>query len=184
VSETPPETPPAPDVSRPEWAEWSWSPRRRVPWLGILLVLFGVALFAEQLTPLRASTLVLGALSLAFAASWLFGGSRWAMVPAFLLAALAIPAALIDLGYVLGPGWGSLFLAVAFLLIWLLGRRPGHPRHWALWLAVIFGLIGLTQVSHELAWLPSLDAFWPIVFIVLGVAVILGQVRRGSGSGW
>ena len=155
-----------------------------MPWLGILLILFGIALFAEQITTLRASTLILAALSLAFAASWLFGGSRWAMVPALLLAALAVPPALTDLGYAVGPGWGSLALAFAFALIWLIGRRPGHPRHWALWLAVIFGLVGLTQVSRQLAWLPPLDAFWPIVFIVLGVAVILGQIRRGPDSGW
>lgn len=167
----------------PEWTEWSWSPRRRVPWLGIVLVLFGLALFVQQVTPLNASTLILGALAIAFGASWLFGGSRWAMVPALILAALAIPDALTDLGYIVGPGWGSLSLGVAFLLIWLFGRRPGHGRGWALWLAAIFGLIGLTQVSRQLAWLPPLDAFWPIVFIVLGVAIILGQ-RGGRDSGW
>jgi len=169
---------------RPEWSEWSWSPVRKVPWLGILLVLFGLALLVDQFTPLSASALILGALAIAFGASWLFGGSRWAMVPALILAALAIPDALTDLGYIVGPGWGSLALGVAFLLIWLFGRRPGHGRGWAFWLAVIFGLIGLSQVSRQLAWLPPLDAFWPIVFIVIGVAVILGQIRRGPDSGW
>jgi hypothetical protein len=180
MSEAGPDQP----VGRPEWTEWSWSPRRRVPWLGILLVLFGLALLVQQLSPLSASALILGALAIAFGASWLFGGSRWAMVPALLLGALAIPEALTDLGYIAGPGWGSLSLGVAFVLIWLLGRRPGHPRNWALWLAVIFGLIGLTQVSRQFAWLPPLDAFWPIVFIVLGVAVILGRRRGGPDSGW
>ncbi len=168
----------------PEWSEWSWSPRRRVPWLGILLVVFGLALFVQQVTPLGASTTFLSALAIAFGASWIVGGSRWAEVPAILLAALAIPQALTDLGYIDGPGWGSISLGAAFLIIWLLGRRPGRRSGWALWLAVIFGLIGLTQVSQQLAWLPPLDAFWPIVFIVLGLALIIGQRRGGRDPGW
>jgi hypothetical protein len=174
------------DLARPEWpewSEWSWSPRRRVPWLGIVLVLFGLALLVEQLTPLSASTLMLGAVAIAFAASWLVGGSRWAMAPALVFGALAIPQALTDLGYLVGPGWGSISIALAFLLIWLIGSRRGRRRGWAFWLAVIFGLFGMTQVSRELAWLPPLDAFWPVVFIVLGVAVIVGARRGGPGSG-
>ncbi|MFI5255234.1 MAG: hypothetical protein ACHQ15_07245 [Candidatus Limnocylindrales bacterium] len=181
---TPTPEPPANHTDWPEWSQWSWSPRRRVPWLGILLVVFGLALLVQQVTPLGASTTFLSALAIAFGASWIVGGSRWAEVPAILLAALAIPQALTDLGYIDGPGWGSLTLGAAFLLIWLMGRRPGRRSGWAFWLAVIFGLIGLTQVSQQFAWLPPLDAFWPIVFIVLGLAIILGQARRGSGSGW
>lgn len=171
-------------VKRMEWSPWSWSPRRRVPWLGVLLVVFGLALLVDQLTPLSASALVLGALAIAFAASWLIGGSRWAMVPALVLAALAIPDALTDLGVITGDGWGSVAMALAFLAIWLVGGRSGRRPGWALWLAVIFGLIGLTQVSNQFDWLPSLDAFWPVVLIVVGVALILGRGRRGPSAPW
>jgi hypothetical protein len=173
-----------PGIKRIEWSGWSWSPRRRVPWLGVLLVVFGLAMLIAQLTPLSASALILGALAIAFGASWLIGGSRWAMVPALVLAALAIPDALTDLKVISGDGWGSVALAVAFLAIWLVGGRPGRRPGWALWLAVIFGIVGLTQLSHEFSWLPSLDAFWPVVFIVVGVALIAGHGRRGRSAPW
>lgn len=171
-------------VTRMESSTWSWSPRRPVPWLGVLLVVFGLALLVDQLTPLSTSALVLGALAIAFAASWLIGGSRWAMVPALVLAALAIPDALTDLGVITGDGWGSAALTVAFLAIWLVGGRSGRRPGWSLWLAVIFGIVGLTQLSHEFSWLPSLDALWPVVFIVVGVALILGRGRRGPSAPW
>src|SRR3989304_4042958 len=114
-----------PGITRMEWSGWSWSPRRRVPWLGVLLVVFGLAMLVDQLTPLSASALILGALAIAFGASWLIGGSRWAMVPALVLAALAIPDALTDLKVITGDGWGSVALAIAFLAIWLRGGRAG-----------------------------------------------------------
>ncbi len=173
-----------PGITRIEWSGWSWSPRRRVPWLGVLLVVFGLAMLVDQLTPLSASALILGALAIAFGASWLIGGSRWAMVPALVLAALAIPDALTDLKVIAGDGWGSVALAIAFLAIWLVGGRPGRRPGWSLWLAVIFGIIGLTQVSDQFDWLPDLDALWPVVFIVVGVALIVGQGRRGRSAPW
>src|SRR3972149_6318417 len=125
-----------PGITRMEWSGWSWSPRRRVPWLGVLLVVFGLAMLVDQLTPLSASALILGALAIAFGARWLIGGSpgamgacRGARGPALVLAALAIPDALTDLKVITGDGWGSVALAIAFLAIWLVGGRRGpRPR--------------------------------------------------------
>ena len=154
-----------------------------MPWFGVLLVVFGLALLVDQLTPLSASAVILGALAVAFGASWLIGGSRWAMVPALVLAALAVPEALTDLGLIRGDGWGSVSLALVFLAIWVIGRGAGRRHGWAIWLAAIFGLVGLTQVSRQFAWLPDLDTLWPIVFIVVGVALIVGE-RGGRGPGW
>src|SRR3989304_2623206 len=115
-----------PGITRMEWSGWSWSPRRRVPWLGVLLVVFGLAMLVDQLTPLSASALILGALAIAFGASWLIGGSRWAMVPALVLAALAIPDALTDLKVITGDGWGSGGLATALLALCAAGGPGGR----------------------------------------------------------
>src|SRR3972149_3986829 len=103
-----------PGITRMEWSGWSWSPRRRVPWLGVLLVVFGLAMLVDQLTPLSASALILGALAIAFGASWLIGGSRRAGGGAPRVQLLADEAQLLGgRGRRLGQAGGDL-------------RPPGH----------------------------------------------------------
>jgi len=171
-----------------EWGTaWSWEGGGRgrgVPWLGVLLVLVGVALLVGYFVPgLSAGTLVLLAIAAAFLAAWLIGGSWLAMVPGLLVLALGVAELIEDLA-LLGPagedvaGLWSAALAVAFAAIWLIGYSRGRRTMWPLWAAVIFGLIGVAQLSGRLIDLPSLGFLWPVLIIVVGIVLLMSARRR------
>jgi hypothetical protein len=160
------------------WQTFEWSPRRHVPVVGILLLALGFALLVDQLTPISLSAIFLGALAGLFAAAWIVWKARWAVTPTILLVALFVPDLLGDLGILPGDGWTSIALAVGFGIIWLIGRWQGRMRRWPLVLAVIFALVGVTQISDQVPWLPDLDVFWPILFIAVGVVIVLDARRR------
>jgi len=165
----------------PEWAGW-WMARRgwNFPWLGVLLVLVGAGLLLQYLVPgVTTGTLILAAIGLAFLAAWAFGGSRWAVVPGALILALAVSGLVRELNVYNGPGITALALAAAFGLIWLLDYSRGLRSTWPLWGFAIFGLIGIVQVSGQLANIPELGALWPVAIIILGV-VLLFAARRPS----
>lgn len=159
----------------PEWAAWSWARGGRpFPWLGVFVVLIGVALLIQQLQPaISLSSLLLVALGAAFGAAWILGRVRGAFVPAAVLVSLAAARLAGELGYLVGNGWTSLFLGIAFGLIWLVGRVQGVRRDWALWVGVILGLIGLVQISGRIPALSDLALLWPLVIIALGGALLL-----------
>ena len=166
----------------PEWAAWSWGRRGwSFPWLGVLLVLVGAGLLIQYFVPgVSAGTLVLAALGLVFIAAWVFGRSRWAVVPGLLILALATAGLARELNIYDGPGLTAIALAVAFLLIWLLDYARGRRSTWPLWGMAIFGLVGLVQVSGRIAGIPELGALWPVLIIVLGVLLLLSARRRTS----
>lgn len=166
---------------------WSWDGRGRgrgIPWLGVLLVLVGIALLVQYFVPgLSAGTLVLLAIAVAFLAGWLIGGASVAMVPALLVLALGVAELVEDLA-LLGPqgedvpGLASSALAIALVAIWLINAARGRKSMWPLWGAAIFGLIGVAQLSGRLIGIPSLSGLWPVLIIIVGVVVLL-NARRG-----
>jgi hypothetical protein len=94
----------------PGWSEpgdnrestpWSWDGRGRgrdIPWLGVLLVLVGIALLIQYFVPgISAGTLVLLAIAVAFLAGWLIGGAWLAMVPGLLVLGLGVAELIEDL---------------------------------------------------------------------------------------
>jgi hypothetical protein len=166
----------------PEWAAWSWGRRGwSFPWLGVLLVLVGAGLLIQYFVPgVSAGSLVLAALGLVFIAAWLFGRSRWAVVPGLLILALATAGLARELNIYDGPGLPAIALAIAFLLIWLLDYARGRRSTWPLWGVAIFGLIGFVQVSGRIAGIPELGALWPVLIIVIGVLLLLSARRRTS----
>ena len=172
-----------PDDSRrqgPEWRGWSMAQRGwNFPWLGALLVLVGVGLLIQYLVPgVSVGSLVLAAIALAFLAAWLFGRSRWAVVPGLLILALAVAGLARELKLYDGPGLTALALAAAFALIWLLDYARGVRSTWPLWGVAIFGLIGVVQVSGRLVAIPELGALWPLLIIILGALLLLSARRR------
>jgi hypothetical protein len=171
------------EPSRPygfEWQTFEWSSRRHVPILGIFLLGLGVALLVDQLTPISLSAIFLGVVAGLFAAAWIVWRARWAVTPTILLTALFVPDLLGDLGVLRGDGWTSIALALAFGLIWLIGRAEGRWRRWPMLLAVFFALLGVTQLSDQVPWLPDLDVFWPILFIAVGIVIVLDARHRPS----
>lgn len=160
------------------WQTFEWSPRRHVPILGIALLALGLALLVDQLTPISLSAIFLGTMAGLFAAAWIVWRARWAVTPTILLTALFVPDLLGDVGVLRGDGWTSIALAVGFGIIWLIGQAQGRNRRWPLLLAVFFGVLGVTQISDQVPWLPDLDVFWPIMFIAVGVVIVLDARRR------
>ena len=180
-----------PDYERRQTSEsatWTWERRgSNIPWLGILLILIGVALLLQFLVPtLSASTLVLLAVGLAFLAGWIFGRSWFAMVAGVLAFSLGVAELLEDLAVFGGlpkadvPGLWAAALAVGFLVIWLIGLTSNRRSTWPLIGAAIFGLIGVAQLSGRLVGIPALGALWPIVIIIVGVAFLIAARRRSA----
>ncbi len=177
----------AEDPGQRDWSSWSWdppTPGRGIPWLGVLLVLIGIALLIGYFVPaLSAGTLILLAIAAAFLAAWLIGGAWVAMVPALIVLALGVAELIEDLA-LLGPagedvnGLWSVSLALAFGAIWLIGRARGRRSMWPLWAAAIFGLIGVAQLSGRLINIPSLEFLWPVLIIGVGVLLLLNARRR------
>ena len=167
---------------RAEWAQPSWttSRGRSFPWLGILLVLVGVGLLIQAAVPtyVTTGTVLLFALGIALVAGWLFGGSWIAAIPGLLLLALGVARLVAELNIYNGPGTTSLSLALAFVLIWVIGLARDRQSRWPLVAAAILGLIGLIQLSGYLSNIPELGVIWPVVIIGVGVVLLVVSRRR------
>lgn len=154
---------------------------RNFPWLGILLVLIGIALLIQAALPpntISAGTVLLLAIGAAMIAGWLFGGSWFAAIPGLLLLALGVARLTGELNIYTGPGITALSLAGAFVLIWAIGLARERRSRWPLVAAVILGLVGLVQVSGQLTNIPELSVVWPVVIIVVGVLLLISARRR------
>ena len=171
-----------PAQTEPDWtgATWPTSRGRPFPWLGVLLVLVGVALLLQTVMPpdtLSAGTVLLYALGGALVVGWLFGGSWLAAIPGLLLLALGVARTIGELHIYEGNGTTALSLAIAFVLIWLIGLTRSRRTRWPLVAAAVLGVIGLVQVSGQLANLPELSFIWPVVIIVVGVLLLVSGRR-------
>lgn len=169
----------------PEWMAWKWANRGKgFPWLGVLLVLVGAALLIQYVLPgVGVGTLVLLAIGLAFLAGWIFGGSFFSMVPGVLLVFLALARLVEEVGLLFPrgqdvPGLTSLALAVGFIVIWLIASSRNRRWGWPLWAAGIFGLVGVVQASGWIIGMPELGVIWPVLIILVGLALMLGARRR------
>jgi len=169
-------------VDDADWTGQSWTHKgRNFPWLGILLVLVGVALLIQAALPpntITAGTVLLLAIGAAMTAGWLFGGSWLAAIPGLLLLALGVARLISELKIYDGPGITALSLAGAFVLIWAIGLARDRRSRWPLVAAAILALIGAVQVSGRLANIPELGVVWPVVIIVVGVLLLISARRR------
>jgi hypothetical protein len=166
----------------PEWHTFEWtSTRGGWSWLGILLVLLGVALVIQQLLPgVSFTSLLLTGLGVAFLAAWLLRGWRGATVPALVLLAWGGSRLVVELGHLAGDGWTPLAVGVALIVAWGLGSIQQVRREWALWLGAAMVVFGLAQVGDLLpgGW----DLLWPLALMGLGVVLILR--RRPGPRAW
>lgn len=174
----PRETPP-PGRAEVRVHQWYWrdaQPGRAGPsWLGLFLVVLGGLLLLEQLSPETrgAGHLVVLALGLAFLASWAVGRRAISLYAGAILTAVALPGVLDAVGLVSGPGWGTLFLGLAFLFVAAVRAAGRGGFGWQLWIGAILAVIGGSQVASQ----STARLLWPALLVALGLIVL----ARGMG---
>ena len=153
---------------------YSWSASSQsFPWFAVLLVVLGVGLLIELLLPdLSFGSLIILAAGLAFGAAWLVGHVVGATMPALILTAWGIASVGRDFDILMGDGWNTLFIGLAFLVGWAIARTQGTRREWALWMGAILGVIGLADVSDALPFDLGLAVVIPLAMIALGFIMV------------
>jgi hypothetical protein len=170
-------TPSEPVVRVYDW-RWGDDEKRRpgLPWIGIFLVLFGLILLVEQALPeyRRLGDVALLAAGLASLVAWVLRRGTIALYAGAFLTALALPGTIEGLqGNELGPGWGTLFFGLAFMLVAAVRLWRGGGVGWQAFYGGILLLIGGSQVAK-----PELAAIaWPLLLVVIGALLLL----RGRG---
>ncbi len=176
-----------PQPPGPEFRVWTWEHaigerRSGISWLGVLLLVTGVAIFINQVNPaVDLGSLFLLGLGIACGVAWLIGGWKGATVPSLVFIGLGVQGLLSDVGELRGPGWSAVAIAIALLLAWLIGFRQHRRRTWAFWVGVVFGLYGVSRISSELyPGVPDVGWLAAMVLIIVGVGLL---VRRRADSG-
>jgi hypothetical protein len=177
------------DRGRDAWTwGWAWPPqsgrRRGVPWVGIFLLLLGGLLLLEQLAPgVRiAGSAFLLALGLAFLISWAIERGPGTLYVGAILTALGLSNVLSEAGTVTGPGWGTLFLGIAFGFIALVRATSGGGWGWQLWFAAVLVVIGAARIAErQIIGFPDLGrVVWPIILVVLGLWLVFRARGRSA----
>jgi hypothetical protein len=151
---------------------WS-SSGQSFPWFAILLLVLGIGLLIEIAFPdLSFGSLIILAAGLAFGAAWLFGHVVGATMPALVLTAWGLASVLGDFDVLVGDGWTTLFIGLAFLVGWIIARAQGVRRDYALWIGLILGLIGLADTADALPFDLGIAIVIPLVMIGLGIYLV------------
>ena len=151
---------------------WS-SSGRSIPWFAILLLVLGVGLLIEVIFPaLSFGAIVILAAGLAFGALWLFGHVVGATMPALVLTAWGLASIGRDVELLVGDGWNTLFIGLAFLIGWAIARYQGTRRQYALWIGLVLGVIGLADTSDTLPFDLNFLVVIPLLMIALGVYLV------------
>jgi hypothetical protein len=167
---------------------WSWSqdPRPGLPWIGLVLVLFGGLLLVGEFVPgFHVAGPALGvAAGIAFLIAWISNRGRWGLYPGIFILALSLPSFLIDLGVLRdAPGWTTLFLGIGLLIV-ALARWVGHGgMGWQALFGALLAIGGGDDVARTLAPnVPSVDAIvFPALIVVAGLLILGRSLRPGSG---
>jgi hypothetical protein len=160
------------------WA-WRWGPdedrRPGLPWVGVFLVVFGILLLVERMLPeyRRLGDVAVLAAGLASLVVWVLRRDTIALYAGAFLAALALPGTVQALGQPLGPGWGTLFFGLAFLLVAAVRAAQGGGYGWQALYGSILVLIGGSEaIRPDVA-----NLAWPVILVAIGVVLLL----RGRG---
>jgi hypothetical protein len=155
------------------WA-FRWGPdedrRPGLPWVGVFLVVFGALLLVERMLPdQRLGDVAVLAAGLASLVVWAVRRSTIALYAGAFLTAVALPGTIQALGQPLGPGWGTLFFGLAFLLVAAVRAAQGGGVGWQALYGGILVLIGGSEVVK-----PDIAAIgWPLILVAIGLLLLL-----------
>ena len=161
------------DQALPAWA-FRWGPdedrRPGLPWIGVFLVVFGALLLVERMLPdQRLGDVAVLAAGLASLLVWVLRRSTVALYAGAFLTALALPGTIQALGQPLGPGWGTLFFGLAFLLVAAVRASQGGGVGWQALYGGILVLIGGSEVVKP----DVADLAWPLILVAIGLLLLL-----------
>jgi hypothetical protein len=163
-----------------EWA-WRWGPdedrRPGLPWVGIFLVAFGALLLLERALPdyRRLGDVAVLSAGVASLVVWILRRGTIALYAGAFLTALALPGTIEALGQPLGPGWGTLFFGLAFLLIAAIRMSQGGGVGWQALYGGILVLIGGSEViKPDIA-----NLAWPLILVAIGLVLLVRGGRPG-----
>jgi hypothetical protein len=131
------------------------------------------------LTGAFVATLILTAIALPFLLVFLRDRTQWwALIPAYVLTAVGLMVGLIEagiLGDLIIPAYVMIAIALPFFVVFTLNRE----NWWALIPAGILSAIGLGfLIAENLATLVA-----PVIFIILGVGILIRQIRPSRARG-
>jgi hypothetical protein len=158
---------------------WGRDEERRpgLPWIGIFLLVFGLALLVERALPdyRRLGDVALLAAGVASLVAWILRRGTIALYAGAFLTAIALPGTIEALtGQDLGPGWGTLFFGLAFLFIAAVRTWRGGGFGWQALYGSILVLIGGSEiVKPDLAGLA-----WPVILIAIGLVLLFRGTNR------
>jgi hypothetical protein len=159
---------------------------RRGGWIGgLVLILLGLVFLADQFYPgILGGWMFLAGLGLIFLIAYVFSRQYGFLIPGCILGALGVGVGLIETNTLTGDGEGGvivLALGLGFIAIWLIdllvtrGRRAGW---WPLIPGGILTLVGVGILSGNEAWVQDIGQWWPVVFIIVGVWILLERIIR------
>jgi hypothetical protein len=161
------------DTTVRAWAlRWGPDEDRRpgLPWVGIFLVVFGLLLLLERALPdyKRLGDVAVLAAGLASLAAWVMRRGTIALYAGAFLTAAALPGTIQALGQPLGPGWGTLFFGLAFLLVAAVRASQGGGIGWqALYGAILLLIGGSEVVKPDIAGIA-----WPLILVAIGLLLL------------
>jgi hypothetical protein len=166
-------------------SRWNWNPqdpRPGLPWIGLVLVLFGGLLLLTEFVPgFHVAGPALGvAAGVAFLIAWLTNRGRWGLYPGIFVLALSLPGFLIDLGLLRdAPGWTTLFLGLGLLVVAIARWTGRGGLGWQGILGGLLALVGGADVAEVLVpGMPSLElALGPLLLLSLGLLILVRSVR-------
>jgi hypothetical protein len=155
------------------WAfRWGSDEDRRpgLPWVGIFLVVFGALLLLERGLPeyRRLGDVAVLAAGIASLVAWLLRRSSVALYAGAFLTAAALPGTIEALGQPLGPGWGTLFFGLAFLLVAAVRMSQGGGLGWQALYGSILVLIGGSEVFQP----DVANLAWPLILVAIGLLLL------------
>ncbi len=159
---------------------------KRKGWVGgLLLILLGVLFLVNEFYPgvLGDWTLLLG-LGVVFLVAYAIGRQYGFLIPGCILAGLGVALALVENGYVSSAAEDGVFvllLGASFLAIWLIDLLVSRGRPLGWWPIIpggILTIVGAALYTDNEAWLESIGQWWPLIFIIVGVWILLERVIR------